>query len=49
MAMVFSHNYPHLLKSAGFDIVSCSERPGDPIDGGGRWIRVLAVSVNADQ
>jgi len=42
--MAFSHNYPHLLKSAGFKIVSCSERAGDSIDGGGRWIRILAVN-----
>ncbi|MDB3939901.1 methyltransferase domain-containing protein [bacterium] len=47
--MAFSHNYTHILKSTGFDIVSSSERPGDPIDGGGRWIRVLAVTGNADQ
>lgn len=41
--MAFSHNYPHLLETAGFEIVSCSERHGDSIDGGGRWIRILAV------
>ncbi len=41
--MAFSHNYPHLLKAAGFSLISQTERAGDAIDGGGRWIRVLAV------
>lgn len=41
--LAFSHNYPHLLSQAGFSIVSQSERDGFEIDGGGRWIRVLAV------
>ena len=40
--MAFSHNYPHLLQKCGFTIESCTERAGDIIDGGGRWIRVLA-------
>ncbi len=41
--MAFSHNYPYLLKSAGFEIVHCSERAGESIDGGGRWLRILGV------
>ncbi|MDF1739132.1 MAG: methyltransferase domain-containing protein [Verrucomicrobiales bacterium] len=41
--MAFSHNYPHLLRAAGFSIVSCTERAGFVEDGGGRWIRVLAI------
>lgn len=41
--LAFSHNYPHLLKAAGFSVVSCSERTGESIDGGGRWIRIFAV------
>ena len=39
----FSHNYPHLLREAGFEIVHQSERPGYDEDGGGRWIRILAL------
>ena len=39
----FSHNYPHLLKEAGFEIVHQSERSGYDEDGGGRWIRILAL------
>jgi predicted TPR repeat methyltransferase len=42
--MAFSHNYPHLLRKAGFSIINIKERDGHEIDGGGRWIRVLAVS-----
>ncbi len=41
--MSFSHNYPHLLREAGFTIEHQSERPGYLEDGGGRWLRVLAV------
>ena len=41
--LAFSHNYPQLLRAAGFSIVACSERAGESIDGGGRWIRILAV------
>ncbi|MEC5128114.1 methyltransferase domain-containing protein [Verrucomicrobiales bacterium BCK34] len=41
--MAFSHNYPQLLKAAGFSIVTCTERAGFSEDGGGRWIRVLAI------
>lgn len=41
--MSFSHNYPHLLREAGFEIMHQSERPGYEIDGGGRWLRVLAI------
>jgi len=39
----FSHNYPHLLREAGFEIVHQSERVGYEEDGGGRWIRILAM------
>ena len=39
----FSHNYPHLLREAGFEIAHESERPGYDEDGGGRWIRILAL------
>lgn len=41
--LAFSHNYPHLLTQAGFSIISQSERDGYEIDGGGRWIRILAT------
>jgi cyclopropane fatty-acyl-phospholipid synthase-like methyltransferase len=41
--MSFSHNYPHLLEQAGFTIKHQSERVGFEVDGGGRWIRVLAM------
>ncbi len=42
--MSFSHNYPHLLQHAGFEIIHQSERPGYEIDGGGRGLTVLAVA-----
>jgi SAM-dependent methyltransferase len=45
--MSFSHNYPHLLRQAGFEIVHQSDRPGYEIDGGGRWLRVLATANSA--
>ena len=41
----FSHNYPHLLREAGFEIVHQSERVGYEEDGGGRWMRILAMKV----
>lgn len=41
--LAFSHNYPHLLKKAGFEVVHHSEQEGAKTHGGGRWIRVLAV------
>lgn len=41
--MAFSHNYPHLLRKNGFEIRHQSERVGEEVDGGGRWIRVLAT------
>lgn len=41
--MSFSHNYPYLFEQAGFAIQHYSERTGEPIDGGGRWVRILAV------
>lgn len=42
----FSHNYPHLLREAGFEIVHQSERTGYEADGGGRWLRVLATKIS---
>lgn len=39
--LAFSHNYPHLLKKAGFEIVHQSEQTGTESHGGGRWIRVV--------
>ena len=39
----FSHNYPHLLREAGFEIIHQSERTGYEEDGGGRWLRILAL------
>ena len=42
----FSHNYPHLLREAGFEIVHQSERTGYEVDGGGRWLRVLATKLS---
>ncbi len=44
--MAFSHNYPHLLEQAGFKVVHHSEQAGSQTHGGGRWIRVLAVTEN---
>lgn len=41
--MAFSHNYPHLLEQAGFEVTHHSEQAGSQTHGGGRWIRVLAV------
>ncbi len=41
--LAFSHNYPHLLREAGFEIVHHSEQTGAKTHGGGRWIRVLAI------
>ena len=41
--LAFSHNYPHLLQKAGFEVVHYSEQEGEKTHGGGRWIRVLAV------
>ena len=41
--LAFSHNYPALLRDAGFSIRYQSERGGESIDGGGRWLRLLAV------
>ncbi|GHC40579.1 class I SAM-dependent methyltransferase [Roseibacillus persicicus] len=38
----FSHNYPELLKSAGYTIFHQTERTGFDEDGGGRWIRLVA-------
>lgn len=38
----FSHNYPSLVKEAGYTITHQSERTGFDQDGGGRWIRVVA-------
>ena len=40
----FSHNYPALLREAGFKIAHQSERVGYEVDGGGRWIRLLATN-----
>lgn len=40
--LAFSHNYPHLLREAGFEIKHHSEQVGAETHGGGRWIRVLA-------
>lgn len=40
--LAFSHNYSHLLRSAGFKILHQSEQRGAKTHGGGRWIRVLA-------
>ena len=42
--LAFSHNYPQLLREAGFTIEFHSERPGEAVDGGGRWVRLLAVT-----
>jgi O-methyltransferase involved in polyketide biosynthesis len=41
--MAFSHNDPYLLRNAGFKTLHQSEREGYPVDGGGRWIRLLAT------
>lgn len=43
--LAFSHNYPHLLQEAGFEVVHQSEQIGAQTHGGGRWIRVLAQTV----
>ncbi len=43
--MAFSHNYPHLLRQAGFSIRHLSECAGFEQDGGGRWIRILATTA----
>ncbi len=42
--MAFSHNYPHLMREQGFEIRHLSERAGESLDGGGRWLRLLAVA-----
>lgn len=42
--MAFSHHYPHLLEKHGFQIRHRSERVGEEIDGGGRWLRLLGVA-----
>ena len=39
----FSHNYPHLLREAGLDIVHQSEYMGTREHGSGRWLRILAI------
>ena len=41
----FSHNYPALLRKAGFEIRHQSERAGQQEDGGGRWLRVVATKT----
>lgn len=46
--MAFSHNYPHLLESAGFTIRHQSQCEGEATDGGGRWIRLLATCESGD-
>lgn len=42
----FSHNYPHLMKKAGFNVVYQSEHKGVETHGGLRWIRVLGIKDN---
>jgi len=44
--LAFSHNYPELLRNAGFEILHQSERAGNVSDGGGRWVRILAWKPN---
>ena len=39
----FSHNYPHLMKQAGFKVVYQTERRGVKKHGGIRWLRALGV------
>ncbi len=41
--LAFSHNYAHLMQSAGFEIIHQSEQTGAQTHGAGRWIRVLAL------
>ena len=41
----FSHNYPYLMKQAGFRVVYQTEHKGVKTHGGLRWIRVLGIKA----